>query len=219
MKLLCFLFISVVLSTTGKAQSKSITFGAGPSTSLWYWNGGPLQTWGTANFNNTTTSRKNVGMSFSLQYNKEFKQGFDYFFSLSYDSYGIKFKNTFRRDNFLIEADTREKYKTVFFSAGLEKKMKINKVEINAAIGLYSFYYNFQQIELAPFIDQNGLNVIFKTSITNRWDIEAGIQGGLRLLYPINKGMKIGINPIYYYTISTLGAEKISANIIYSVAL
>jgi len=54
MKLLCFLFISVVLSSTIKAQSKSITVGAGPSTSLWYWNGGPLQTWGTANINNVT---------------------------------------------------------------------------------------------------------------------------------------------------------------------
>lgn len=219
MKFLYLPFITALFYITTNAQSKSITFGAGPSVSLWYWNGGPLQTWGTANINNVTTARKNLGTSFSFQYNKEFKKGIDYFFSLSYDSYGIKFKNTFRRDNFMVEADTKEKYKTIFLSAGLERKIKLNKWEINPTIGLYAFYFNLQQIELAPFIDQNTGDVIFKTSITDRWDSEAGLQAGLRILYPLNKTMKLGLNPIYYHTISAFGAEKISANFIYTIAL
>ena len=119
----------------------------------------------------------------------------------------------------MVEADTRERLKTVFISAGLEKKIKLDKWEIHPAIGLYTFYLNLQQIELAPFIDQNTGDIIFKTSITDRWDIEAGLQAGLRILYPLNKTMKFGINPIYYHTISALGAEKISANFIYSITL
>ncbi|MBX9782057.1 MAG: hypothetical protein K2X48_02080 [Chitinophagaceae bacterium] len=200
-------------------QSKSISFGAGPTVSLFYWRGGPIKNWGGANVNNIAPQRKNMGVSFAFQYNKEVKKNVDYFLALSYDTYGIKYKNKFQRDNFLVDVDTREDYTTIFFSAGLERKFKAKKWDINVALGLYTFVYFDQQIDLAPYFDNNTGAVIYKTSVANRWGNEAGAQLGLRIMYPLNKQMKIGINPVYFQTISALGAEKISANFICAINL
>lgn len=219
MKKYCYLYLLIFYYNNVTSQSKHITFGVGPSTSLFYWNGGPIKNWGDINVNNTTNQRKNLGTSFSLQFNKNIKKNLDYFISASYDSYGIKFKDRFIRDSFAFEVDTKEDYTTIFLSIGVEKTFNLNKFELKCGIGLYTFTYFDQIIDITPSIDQNTLARIYKMTVDNRWGNEAGAQLGLRLLYPLNKQIKVGINPIYFQTISAWGAEKVSANIICSITL
>ena len=139
--------------------------------------------------------------------------------SLSFDSYGIKFKDRFTRDNFSFDVDTREDYTTLFLSIGVEKPITINKLEVKIGLGLYTITYFDQQIDIAPFVDPNTLATTYKMTINNRWGNEAWAQLGFRLLYPLSKCVKIGLNPIYFQTISAWGAEKISANVIFAVTL
>jgi hypothetical protein len=201
------------------SQSKQITFGVGPTTSLFYWNGGPIKNWGSINVNNIAPQRKNIGTSFSVQFNNKLKKKLDYFVSLSFDSYGIKLKDRFTRDNFSFDVDTREDYTTLFLSIGIEKPFILKKFEIKLGLGLYTITYFDQQIDVAPFVDPNTLMTIYKMTVNNRWGNEAGAQFGFRLLYPLSKYVKIGLNPIYFQTISAWGAEKLSANVIFAVAL
>jgi hypothetical protein len=136
---------------------------------------------------------------------------------LSYDSYGIKFLNGYRTDSFLIDVDTRESLKTIFLSVGVEKNISLHKWDLQFGIGLFTFLYFIQQIDLAPYFDYNTNRGYYKLSVTNRSGNEAGAQVGFRLSYPFNKYMRVGIQPIFFYTLSAWGSEKISANLYWSV--
>lgn len=219
MKKVCFLLTLFLYYNNTNSQSKQITFGVGPTTSLFYWNGGPVKNWGAINVNNIAPQRRNIGTSFSVQFNNKLRKKMDYFVLLSFDSYGIKFKDKFTRDNFSFDVDTREDYTTLFLSIGVEKPITLKNLEIKIGLGLYTITYFDQQIDIAPFVDPNTLATIYKMTVNDRWGNEAGAQVGFRLLYPLNKSVKLGLNPIYFQTISAWGAEKISANVILSVTL
>jgi len=225
MKLISFIIYSFIFSLSFLfcnnlfSQNREISFGSGPTVSLWYWSGGPTRNWGSVNFNNIKSERKNLGISYSFQYSKKIKKEFNYFLGLSYDSYGLKFQNNFRTDSLYIDIDTRENYKTIFFSAGLEKNLSLNRWDLQFGIGLYTFLYFNQQIDLAPYFDNITNRGYYKLSITNRSGNEAGAQVGFRLSYPFIKNVRVGIQPIFFYTLSAWGSEKISANLFWSVRL
>lgn len=214
---ICILCLSLLIGIESFSQTKEISFGVGPTVSLWYWSGGPTSNWGSVNFDNLKNKRKNLGTSFSFQYSKKIKKELNYFIGLSYDSYGIKFQNSFRTDSFLIDVDTRESLKTIFLSVGVEKNISLDKWDLQFGIGLYTFLYFIQQIDLAPYFDYITNRGYYKLSITNRSGNEAGAQVGFRLSYPFNKYMRVGIQPIFFYTLSAWGSEKISANLYWSV--
>jgi hypothetical protein len=210
-----FLFLSFY----SFSQQKEITFGVGPTTSLFYLNGGPIKNWGTININNISEKRYNIGTSFSLQFNKFKKKNLGYFISLAYDDYGIKFKNTYQRDNFLVEVDTKEKYKTVFLSFGIEKKVTRKKWDLNFGIGLYTFFYFDQIIDLAPYFEPITQRPVIRLEVKDRWGNEAGAQVSLRIQKILNDRIKIGIQPTFFQTLSAFEAEKFSTNIILSYKL
>jgi hypothetical protein len=210
----------IIVPTAAFCQHSSLSFGVGPTTSLYHAQGGWVRTWAVPNIDNERQKRSNLGLSFMLQYNKPIKKKkLGYFFSLTYDSYGLQFKNSYRQLPFVVDVNTNEKYRTIFLNVGLEHRFDLNKWKVFCGLGLYNFWFHEQRINLSRVIDNISLEPSLVLSVDDSWGSEGGAFASIRVLREVTPFMSLGIQPMFFYTLSTANAEKLSANFVCAIKL